>query len=83
MRHQKIIEAVESSNFVSFTDLRDILEGVSDSTIKRDLRAMAAKGQVKLVRGGAVKCNAGNTASFDVPIDTKFMTYAEEKKRIL
>jgi DeoR/GlpR family transcriptional regulator of sugar metabolism len=50
-RRQMIMEALRESGFVSVTDLTRRL-GVSDMTIRRDLRKLEQQGEVRVVHGG-------------------------------
>lgn len=50
-RRQSILDAVESAGFVSVTELTRRL-GVSDMTVRRDLRKLAVQGGVRIVHGG-------------------------------
>lgn len=50
-RRQSILDAVESAGFVSVTELTRRL-GVSDMTVRRDLRKLAELGGVRIVHGG-------------------------------
>ncbi len=50
-RRRSILDALRVSGFVSVADLtRDL--GVSDMTIRRDLRKLEQSGEVRVVRGG-------------------------------
>jgi DeoR/GlpR family transcriptional regulator of sugar metabolism len=50
-RRQSILDAVKTSGFVSVTDLTRLL-GVSDMTVRRDLRKLEQRGKVRVVHGG-------------------------------
>lgn len=50
-RRQSILDAVKSTGFVSVTDLTRRL-GVSDMTVRRDLRKLEQSGEVRVVHGG-------------------------------
>ena len=50
-RRQDILDAVEVAGFVSVTELTQRL-GVSDMTVRRDLRRLADRGAVRVVHGG-------------------------------
>lgn len=50
-RRRRIMEGVEDAGFVSVTELTRRL-GVSDMTIRRDLRKLASEGRVRIVHGG-------------------------------
>lgn len=50
-RRRRILDSVEHAGFVSVTELTKRL-GVSDMTIRRDLRKLADDGRVRIVHGG-------------------------------
>ncbi|WP_345507890.1 DeoR/GlpR family DNA-binding transcription regulator [Terrabacter aeriphilus] len=50
-RRRSILDAVEEAGFVSVTELTRRL-GVSDMTVRRDLRKLAESGGVRIVHGG-------------------------------
>ena len=51
-RHNLILKLVDERSIVSVGDLLDLL-GASEATIRRDINALAEKGEVKRIRGGA------------------------------
>ena len=51
-RHNLILKLVEERSIVSVGDLLDLL-GASEATIRRDINALAEKGEVERIRGGA------------------------------
>ncbi|MEU4423187.1 DeoR/GlpR family DNA-binding transcription regulator [Actinoplanes sp. NPDC024001] len=51
-RRRRLLAHVRDHGYVSFRDLAAAL-GISESTVRRDLRAMAADGLLALTRGGA------------------------------
>lgn len=51
-RRRRILEHVRERGYVSFRELADTV-GISESTVRRDLRAMATDGLVSTTRGGA------------------------------
>jgi len=51
-RHNLILKLVEERSIVSVGDLLDLM-GASEATIRRDINALAEKGEVKRIRGGA------------------------------
>lgn len=82
-RQKKLLEMIDQDEFVKLNDMKKALDGVSESTIKRDLKVMAEKGQIELVRGGAAKTTGQpGRASLDLPIDEKSRLYTEQKERI-
>jgi DeoR family fructose operon transcriptional repressor len=52
-RRRRILDHVRLRGYASFRDLADVV-GISESTVRRDLRAMVADGVVGATRGGAV-----------------------------
>lgn len=50
-RRRTILDALRESGFVSVADLTRML-GVSDMTVRRDLRKLEKQGEVRVVRGG-------------------------------
>jgi DeoR/GlpR family transcriptional regulator of sugar metabolism len=51
-RRRRILEHVRTRGYASFRDLADVV-GISESTVRRDLRAMVADGLLRATRGGA------------------------------
>jgi DeoR family fructose operon transcriptional repressor len=51
-RRRRILEHVRTRGYASFRDLADVV-GISESTVRRDLRAMVADGLLSATRGGA------------------------------
>ena len=51
-RRRRILEHVRLRGYASFRDLADVV-GISESTVRRDLRAMVADGLLTATRGGA------------------------------
>jgi DeoR/GlpR family transcriptional regulator of sugar metabolism len=51
-RRRRILEHVRVRGYASFRDLADVV-GISESTVRRDLRAMVAEGLLHATRGGA------------------------------
>lgn len=51
-RRQRIVSALRTSGFLSVSELSREL-GVSDMTVRRDLRILAEQGEVRMVHGGA------------------------------
>ncbi len=51
-RHNLILKLVEERSIVGVGDLLELL-GASEATIRRDINALAEKGEVKRIRGGA------------------------------
>ena len=58
-RRSRILAHVRSQGYASFREIADVV-GISESTVRRDLRAMAADGLVSATRGGVSR--PGNAA---------------------
>lgn len=64
VRRRAILEAVGDDGFASVTELSRVL-GVSDMTVRRDLRKLEQQGQVRVVHGGVSLLNgAGHSPAF-------------------
>lgn len=57
-RYNKILSALDINNSASVTELTKITES-SESTVRRDLAALAKMGKLKKVHGGAVAIDSG------------------------
>lgn len=77
-RRRHILDAVEAAGFISVTDLTQRL-GVSDMTIRRDLRKLATKGQVRVVHGGV----SALRGSMHSPAFTKRADLNSEAKHLI
>ncbi len=51
-RRRRILEQVRLRGYASFRDLAEVV-GISESTVRRDLRAMVDEGLLGATRGGA------------------------------
>jgi DeoR family ulaG and ulaABCDEF operon transcriptional repressor len=60
-RHRLILKLVQERSAASVIDLVDLL-GASEATIRRDINAMAERGEVRRIRGGAESVNARHQA---------------------
>ncbi|KAE9539084.1 DeoR/GlpR family transcriptional regulator [Ursidibacter maritimus] len=77
IRHQKIIELVNQSGYVSTEELVNILN-VSSQTIRRDLNDLAEKNLIRRHHGGAA--SPSNTENSDYSERKQF--FSEQKSRI-
>lgn len=77
-RRRKIVDLVEGRGSLAVRDLSDEL-GVSEATIRRDLRELGQSGAVTRTHGGAVN-NAG--AFIDLPNEERMHVRSQEKTRI-
>jgi DeoR/GlpR family transcriptional regulator of sugar metabolism len=57
-RRRRILEHVRLRGYASFRDLADVV-GISESTVRRDLRVMVADGLLGATRGGAAHVAGG------------------------
>lgn len=77
-RRRKIVDLVEGRGSVAVGELSREL-GVSEATIRRDLRELGDTGAVTRTHGGVVN----NASAFvDLPNDERMLVHSEEKRRI-
>lgn len=79
-RRQQLLQIMEDNEFVTIEQLMNELEGTSESTVRRDLKALSDDGLVTLVRGGASRVRTGS--SFDTRVDSRLILNLEAKDRI-
>ncbi len=77
-REERVLAYLRDHGKASITELSQVL-AVSEPTIRRDLRQMAARNMVRRVYGGAVLENA---VGYEPPVLQRRGLYAEEKERI-
>lgn len=78
-RRKQLLLELEQKEVVSLDDFCAVLPGVSQSTIRRDLKTLEDEGQVVLLRGGAAKMKTG---SYDTPVNSRKLLNVQEKERI-
>ena len=78
LRHDTIRRAIEINGQVSIADLRDRL-GVSEVTIREDLKHLERKGVLTRVRGGAVASRIG---AMEMPLEETSTANRAEKMAI-
>ncbi len=78
IRRNSILELIKSKDIIYMEELAETL-GVSLSTARRDLHALAKDGEIVLLRGGAAKLKSG---SYDLPVNKKKHIHTDEKERI-
>ncbi|MCG6883290.1 MAG: DeoR/GlpR family DNA-binding transcription regulator [Silicimonas sp.] len=77
-RRRKIVDLVEGRGSVAVGDLSREL-GVSEATIRRDLRELGETGVVTRTHGGVLN----NASAFvDLPNEERILIHSEEKRRI-
>lgn len=79
VRREKIVEELEDKDIIYIDEFLDLFKGVSESTIRRDLKTLENEGYIIQLRGGAVKLKV---SSYDAPVVTKKLLYKEEKEKI-
>lgn len=77
-RRARILDRLSATGFVSVTDLAADL-GVSDMTIRRDLRRLSAQGEVRVVHGGVSLPHATLRTTEFV---SRAQAHAEAKQRV-
>ena len=80
-RRQQLLQILEEHEFVTIEQLIESVEGASESTVRRDLKALADDGLINLVRGGASKVRGTGTTP-DTRVDSKLILNVEAKDRI-
>lgn len=79
LRQQTILDMLKKSSTILYLEeLQEHLK-ISASTLRRDLRELAGKGQVTLLHGGGVQLNTSNT---ELNITTKLLLNIEAKQKI-
>lgn len=78
-RRQIMLAELEKRELVSLDALCVALSGVSESTIRRDLKTLETEGQVVLLRGGAAKMKTG---SYDTPVNSRNLLHTHEKELV-
>lgn len=78
LRRQKIVDLLQGNEVLFLTDLVAAM-GISESTVRRDLKELAHSGEIELLRGGGVRLHRENV---EMNIDAKLLLNKEEKDRI-
>lgn len=78
IRRQKILELIKGSEVAMLDDLVKKL-GLSESTIRRDLKLLSRQGELELLRGGGIRLIGDR---FEKDVITKMLLQKEEKERI-
>ncbi|MFH2114969.1 MAG: DeoR/GlpR family DNA-binding transcription regulator [Spirochaetota bacterium] len=80
VRRKMILAELENHDLLYIQDLLALLEGVSESTLRRDLRNLEEEGMIEQLQGGAAKIN--RNSSYDMPIESKQLLHIQEKENI-
>lgn len=78
-RRQQILQMLDEKEFVTVEQIISGMEGVSESTVRRDLKSMADEGLLNLMRGGASKVTEG---SYDTIIHSRLVLNTDAKEKI-
>lgn len=78
VRRERMRVLIHEREFVQVTDLSSLF-GISEVTVRSDLRALESHGQVRRVRGGALPSHA---ARVERPFEQTQVEFAEEKAAI-
>lgn len=78
IRRQTMLDLIRSKEVALLSDLVTSM-GLSESTVRRDLKLLAGTGAVELLRGGGIRLLSAN---FEQDVMTKMLLQKEEKKRI-
>ncbi|MBN1562984.1 MAG: DeoR/GlpR transcriptional regulator [Anaerolineae bacterium] len=78
-RQEQIVDLVNHEGSITVTELSERF-GVSETTIRRDLVALAAENLIRRTHGGAMRL--GTVATTESPIVQRQSEHADEKRRI-
>ena len=78
LRRSQILEILQASGLERLPGLAQKM-GISESTLRRDLKELALRGEVELLRGGGVRMRKEN---IERGINEKILLNREEKERI-
>ena len=75
-RRRQMLQAFDNSEIVTLDELKKILNGISESTIRRDLKALAREGEIVLLHGGAARKMRG---SYETTVGSRNILNIKEK----
>lgn len=78
-RRQQLLQIIEKNEYASMEQLIGGIESASESTIRRDLKALADEGLITLMRGGASRVQE---SSHDTRVSSRMILHQEAKERI-
>ncbi len=78
IRRQNMLDLLKEKELLFLSDIVEAT-GSSESTVRRDLKAMAQSGEVELLRGGGIRLPQKNG---EMSINVKLRLQQEEKERI-
>lgn len=80
-RLEEITRLVNEKGSITNQELMRLLD-VSESTIRRDITALAADNKIVRAHGGAISVNSGPAGSEDLEVSTRRNEYRDEKMKI-
>lgn len=79
LRKEKILAILHEKEILTIDELKQHIEGISNSTLRRDLKFLEEDGKIMLLGGGAVKlCSI----SSELPVSTKMTIHKKSKDSI-
>jgi len=79
LRKEKILALLNDKNLLTLDEIQEYIDGVSMSTLRRDLKKLEDEGKILLLTGGAVKLCSSAT---DLPVSTKKTMHKKNKEKI-
>lgn len=78
LRQQQILEYIKDKDSTSLAEVVEEI-GISESTIRRDLKELEQQGLIELYRGGGIRLREGEV---ELGLDEKMVLHKEEKDKI-
>lgn len=78
-RRMRILHELKKREFLTLSEIKELFENVSESTLRRDLKNLNKDGQVDLIQGGAA---IRVFSTFDTPISSRSIVNIEAKDKI-
>lgn len=80
-RYEKILDLLSEKQAVTVAQFTEYLD-ISESTVRRDLNALADMGKLNKVHGGATALRRGGAAAIEIDVPTKSRQNIEAKEKI-
>lgn len=78
-RRQQMLRELENREILTLEEFCGLLNGVSESTIRRDMKTLEAEGRIITLRGGAAKLKV---SSYDTPVNSRNLLNTDQKEII-
>lgn len=78
-RRKQILDELRKTEIVTVSNFMEVLKDTSESTIRRDLKALEDDGEIVLLRGGAAKLKTG---SHEISFTSRNLLNTKEKEKI-